>query len=165
MNKYLEELIEKSKSENLDTVNDALTDLGLLVERHTQNRYGEEDYLTLLGNDEKLFNLRLTENEVELLTCFFFYHILNVSVHPVTVAWCLGKCYNMNILRGMTHLLDIFCSDDDVTLQLLYSINSLFGLESVMPMLLTIRTKKDLPNTSKYLEELESEGFFGSVMN
>ena len=90
MNKHLKNLIEKSKSENFEKANSALSDLGLLVERHTQNRYLEEDYLTLFGFNEEIFDLRLTDNEVEYLVSFFFYHILNKKEHAVTAAWCLG---------------------------------------------------------------------------
>lgn len=165
MNRSLEILIDQAKTNDPKIVSDALTDLGLLVERHTQNRYSEDDYLSLLGNNEELFNLKLTDKEVELLVCFFFYHILNIHVHPVTVVWCLGKCYNLNILDGMNRLINVFQSNDEIVLQLLYSVNALFGLENIMPTLLILREKKELHNTQKYLEELSSDGFFGSVLN
>lgn len=165
MNKHIRDLIEKSKSADLTIANDALSDLGLLVERHAQNRYSEKDYLTLLGNDYDLYNLRLTDSDVEQLTSFFFYYILNKSEHKVTAAWCLGKCYNMDILEGMKNLLKTFNTNDEIVLQLLYSINALFGLQTIMPSLLELKERLDLPNTKNYLEELESEGFFGSFMN
>lgn len=165
MNKHLLELIKKSKSDDLGVANDALSDLGLLVERHTQNRYSEKDYLTLLGNDDDLYNLRLTDNEAELLAAFFFYYMLNKNEHGITLAWCLGKCYNMDILEGMKNLLKNFSTNDEVVLQLLYSINALFGLKTIMPLLLDLKERLGLPKTRGYVEELESEGFFGSIMD
>ena len=165
MDEHLKKLIVKAKSKDSAAISDALTDWGLLLERHTQNRYSEQDYLTLLGNNDALFTLRLKDEDVEILTNFFFYHILNIHIHPVTAAWCLGKCYNMDILDGMKRLLNLFDSNDEITLQLIYSINSLFGLEQIGQQLMVLRKRTDLPNTTKYLEGLSTEGFFESILN
>ena len=65
----------------------------------------------------------------------------------------------------MNNLLLVFANDDEVTLQLIYSINALFSLDDIKPLLLKLKERSDLPNTRKYLEELDDEGFFGSVLN
>ncbi len=165
MNENLKNLLEKSKSNDFTVANNALSDLGLLVERHTQNRYSEKDYLLLLDNNEELYNLKLTDSDVDVIVSFFFDQILNGTDHGVTLAWCLGKCYHLDIFEGMKKLLTVYDDDDDVTLQLLYSINALFGLDTIKPKLLKIKNRKDLPNTKSYLDELEANGFFGSVLN
>ena len=157
MNKNIKELIVKAKSNDSDKISDALTDLGLLIERHTQNRYSEEDYLILLGNNIELFELRLEEEEVDIIVNFFFFHILNININPITVAWCLGKCYNVDILEGMKRLLVLFSYNDELTLQLLFSINGLFGFEKIKEELIILNNTEGLTNTKKYLNEIGLE--------
>jgi len=138
---------------------DALTDLGLLIERHTQNRYGEKEYLSLLGNDQDLYELRLTHEEVERGTQFLFYHLLNIRLHPVTAAWCLGKCYGQDILKGITGLLDVYRADDDVCEQLLFSVNALYDFDriktQIRPILDLLGSIDNLPKTHELIHSLE----------
>lgn len=127
MNKKISFLIkEASLVDNHETILDALTNLGLLLERHTQYRYSESSYLSLFGNDDELFNLRLSNNDVDEIIYFLFYHIINIHIHPVTVAWCFGKCYDCRIYQGILNLLRLFNKDDDICEQLLFSLNALY---------------------------------------
>jgi|688.fasta_scaffold766183_1 hypothetical protein len=154
MNKLIKELFLKSTSIDSDIVNESLTDLGLLVERHTQDRYSEEDYLLLLGNNKSLFDLILSEDEVDEIIHFFFFHLININIHPVTVIWCLGKCYNKDILTGMRRLLKIYSDNDEISLQLIYSIVALFGIEAIKEELHDLKMKKELKNTNEYINNL-----------
>ncbi len=127
MNTKIQTLISNAQfNEDDKVIMAALTNLGLLVERHTQNRYNDLSYLSLLGNDDELFELKLSDNDVNSIAHFLFYHIMNTGVHPVTVAWCLGKCYGLDIYQGIIGLLKLFSHDDDICEQLLFSLNALY---------------------------------------
>lgn len=126
MNKKILELSALAAStDHQDISMTALTQLGLLVERHTQNRYTDTSYEFLFESYD-LYHLKLEDEDVNYLVKFFFYHIINIHQHPVTVAWCLGKCYNQNIYEGIKRLLMLFKDNDDLCEQLLFSLNALY---------------------------------------
>lgn len=155
INNQIIKLFENAISNDISKVGNALNDLGLLVERHTQNRYQEKDYLLLFGNNEELFNLYLEDIEVKLITNFFFFHIINYELGQITTAWCLGKCYNQNIYKGMLSLLKVFKYNDEVCEQLLFSMNSLYDprltLVDIIDILKDRLNTAKMPKTSKVI--------------
>ncbi|HEX8576966.1 MAG TPA: hypothetical protein VF677_11795 [Flavobacterium sp.] len=157
MNRQIEILFKKSKLNNIGFSNSALTDLGLLVERHTQNRYEDDSYLYLFSSKE-IFEIKPEDKEIEVIINFFFYYIININHDSVTVAWCIGKCYGFDIILGLVRLLNIFNEDDQVSLQLLYSINSLYDFRNVkdyvIPILNEIILNNKLDKTIEYINEL-----------
>lgn len=159
MNKKIEILFEKSRLNDFDSSNLALADLGLLVERHLQDRYHDEGYLHLLSSKE-IYKIKLEDIEIEYIINFFFYHILNINQNPITVAWCLGKCYGFDIIFGIIRLLNVFNEDDEVCLQLLCSINSLYDFRNVknhlLPTLNKIKIEGKLNKTIEQINELYS---------
>ncbi|GAA3628840.1 hypothetical protein [Flavivirga jejuensis] len=158
MNTKIQELIEEAKLINdHKAIMSALTNLGLLMERHTQDRYSDEDYLILLGNDEDLFKLRLSEADTTEIVHFLFYHIININVYPVTVAWCFGKCYGCDIYSGIKQLLKLYKDNDDVCEQLLFSLNGLYDpretFKDVAKILEDSIKSIPLPRTNEVLKE------------
>jgi hypothetical protein len=153
----IKSLIQKTASSNLDDAMHSLTDLGLLIERHTQNRYADKDYLLLFGSNEELYHLVLKNDEVEYIVQFLFYHIMNIQIHPVTVAWCLGKCYGFDIYDGIINLFKIFKGEDDICQQLIFSMTSLFEREDMYYEIYCILEKPvkegDLPLSAIALSE------------
>lgn len=160
MEKIILTLFKDAQSDDLEISNGALTDLGLIIERHKQNRYDDSSY-ELLFNNKDLFIIKNSENEIEIIISFLFYYIMNFENNSVTVAWCLGKCYNCNILIGIKKLFIIFDSDDEVSLQLLYSINSIYNFSEIKIELDTVINKiiseNKLKNTVEYLTNLKKQ--------
>lgn len=157
MNILLKNLMLKSLSDDLNEVNDSLTDLGLLTERHTQDRYSEEEYLNLLDNNYELYNYKLSDNEVSYIVHFLFYHILNVQKQKVTVAWCLGKCYGLDIYKGIINLFRVFKEEDETCQQLIFSMTSLFEIDGMYDEIYSILENPikngDLPQSAIALSE------------
>lgn len=158
MNIEVRKLINEAKMvDDQKSMMSTLTNLGLLIERHTQNRYTDDSYRILLGNDDDLFNLKLTNEDVDSIVHFLFYHIINISIHPVTVAWCLGKCYNYDIYNGIKRLLELYRYDDDICEQLLFSLNALYDPRETFKDISKILEKSikeiPLPKTDRVLQE------------
>ncbi|WP_303318944.1 hypothetical protein Q4Q34_05700 [Flavivirga abyssicola] len=157
MNIEVKELIDKAKLVNdHKAMMSALTNLGLLIERHTQDRYADDSYHILFGNDD-LFNLKLTNEDTNSIVHFLFYHIINIKIHPITVAWCLGKCYNYDIYDGIKRLLKLYSYDDDICEQLLFSLNALYDpretFEDIAKILEEPIKSIPLPKTNEVLRE------------
>ncbi|RXR21475.1 hypothetical protein [Flavobacterium stagni] len=160
MKNIVEDLIYIMRSENEDKSNSAITYLGLLVERHIQDRYCDIDYLHLFHNDIQIYNLKLSENDVNsILETVLFELFLYVNKNPVSLAWCLGKFHDKDILSDFLKLFEIYKNDDDVFLQLLFSLNSIYDLREIMNTLNLELKKIDLSKLEKskeYLIELSS---------
>lgn len=131
MSEIIKKLFSRAVSKNEDDVMYALTDMGLMIERHTQNRYEQEEYLQLMDNNYELYEYHLVEEDVEQIISFLFYHILNIHIHPVTVVWCLGKCYNRDIKLGMNNLRKLYKNEEAIQEQIVFSMTALFGSESI----------------------------------
>jgi|GEM_PF-5299566 len=160
MKNIVENLIYVMRSENEDKSLSAITSLGLLVERHIQDRYSDVDYLHLFHNDIQIYNLKLSDNEVNLIlenVLFELFH--NVNKNAVSLAWCLGKFHDKYILSDFLKLFKIYKNDDDVFLQLLFSLISIYDLREIVNTLNFEFEKIDfskLMKSQEYLMELSS---------
>jgi hypothetical protein len=54
----------------------------------------------------------------------------------------------------MRRLLKIYSDNDEISLQLIYSIVALFGIEAIKEELHDLKMKKELKNTNEYINNL-----------
>lgn len=150
--------MKRALSDDNQVANGALTDIGLIIERHTQNRYKDRTYKSLFTDYFEAYNFVLEEFELDRLRDFLFFYALNKNENKLTVIWCLGKCYGQNIYPGMENLLKLFNENDEVCEQLIYSINALFDFRVFMPKILEILNNSLennlLPKTKEILENI-----------
>lgn len=157
MENTVEKLIKDTHSEDGNVALKSIEYLGLLVERHLQDRYAEEDFFYLLDKRKELFDLKLRDSDIDFIIHTIFYQLINSNLHSVTLAWCLSKFYGKNILIGFTRLFTIYKNEDDVFIQLLMSINSIYDFRDISNIICNEFKKVDfteLPNSLEFLVEL-----------
>lgn len=96
---YIQRLIGKSENSSENSSLYALKDLGLLTERHTQNRY-DEDY-SLLFDEDDLIKIKLADEDVNILVYYFLYRLTNKFPFAVTTAWVLGNVMGILSRKGL----------------------------------------------------------------
>ena len=106
---------------------------------------------------DKLYNLKLNKTDIDLIIHTVFYHLINSNLYPVTFAWCLGKFYQKDLLVGFTRLFKIYEDEDDVFIQLLMSLNSIYDFRVIIDVICSEFKKinfRNLPKSHEFLVEL-----------
>lgn len=157
MNNLIVKLLNKGENlEDKDSREHALLSLGLLVERHTQNRYNEQDYLHLLGNDMDLFNIKLTELEVNEIHSFFIQQLKAQNPSSVTLTWGLGKCYGKSHLQELLEIISLYDRQDEVCQQVLFSATGLLAKDQYIKLInqtTLILEGKNMPLTRQIIQD------------
>lgn len=112
-NEILQELKTGSLLPDATAANEYLTDMMLLLERHTQHRYAEEDFPVI--RVERGTQLIIEEDDVWELIYFLFYVLLNHPDRAWAAAWALGKCYGHDIREGLCQGIESYMRKDDTT--------------------------------------------------
>jgi hypothetical protein len=135
-----------------------LTDIMLLLERHTQGRYAEEGFPAI--RVEQQGKIRLDDEDVRELICFLFYVLLNHPDRAWAAAWALGKCYGHDIVEGVCQGIELYWQKDDQTcFYLIKAISDSHQMNELSPRVMTlfrIVGKEGLPQSRQFLASLFS---------
>lgn len=110
--KILNQLMEACEGDNLERVFDSSRVLGLLIERHRQNRYDDSSYSTLLGSEE-LYDLQLSDEIVDDLVGKLFDILESCEDRAGLMAWALGKAYDSSVIEKLLQYLEDKWEDND----------------------------------------------------
>ena len=113
MPKSLIKLLNEVKGSDLIDAFHASRELGLLVESHRQDRYGDTSYEMLLSSKE-LNQLRLTDKIVERLTEELLSVLENHSERSSLVVWPLGKTFKPSVIDRLLKHLEKNWKDNDI---------------------------------------------------
>jgi hypothetical protein len=143
------------KSDDIGQALDALNDLGFCIERHKKNKYDDIEYMKYFI-DKSYFNLRLSDEDIDLCIYYLFYLLMNYFDRASRVAWCLDKCYDESIIYGLVHAIELYSNynDDDTVFGLLMAITSVHELKTVDPKIIEILKwvqTKGMKDTNEFL--------------
>lgn len=103
--KILNQLVEACQSNGLEGVFDSSRVLGLLIERHRQNRYDDSSYSALLGSEE-LYGLQLSDEMVDDLVQKLLDILENCEDRASLMVWPLGKAYDSSVMERLLQFLE-----------------------------------------------------------
>lgn len=134
----------------------SIQDLELLIERHTQDRYGEEDYK--IGFFSKsLFSLELTKEEGDDIVYFLIYLLFNFPDRAGYTAHAIKKCYGYFILEACICGIQIYKDKDDfATINLIEAIVNNWELDKIPEKvwdLFNSVSQNGLPRSVEYLNK------------
>ncbi|MBX3256100.1 MAG: hypothetical protein KF862_18330 [Chitinophagaceae bacterium] len=125
MDEVIKSLIERIESVNDETSMRALSDLRLVVERFTMNRYEEKeesDY-RILFYDKTLIDYRLKEDDYDNIKYFLFYILLNLPGKAFFIAKCIKVLYDETANEAICSAVEVFLrKNDEVTYELLLAL-------------------------------------------
>ncbi len=107
------ELLNRVKGNDLSDAFHASRQLGLLIERHRQNRYQDLSYESLLSSED-LNELRLTDRVVEQLTAELFSVFETYKDRASLAVWPLGKTFNKSVVDRLLKFLERNWAENDV---------------------------------------------------
>ena len=131
MNDNLIKIINDCKSNDLKITEIGFGDLQLVIERHSQDRYGDNytnEYCLLFSNREYL-DIKIDNFEFDYIKSFLFYSILNynISISPI-IAKCIKVLYEKENIEAICKLIEYFIDKNDTTTDLLIlSIKNMFN--------------------------------------
>jgi hypothetical protein len=162
MNDFDKSLLKKVQEKcQLPSVNDeviySIQDLELLIERHTQSRYGEKDYK--IGFYSKgLFSMVLNNEDADIIVYFLFYLLFNFPDRAGYTAHAIKKCYGYNIIEACTCGIKIYMNKDDfATINLIEALVNNYTLSELPKSVWDIfnSVKNDgLPHSREHLEKM-----------
>jgi hypothetical protein len=128
MDSILLKLIQNAGGEYEKRFVNALLDLRLIVERYTQNRYGEEELgnYQLLFNDKSLLSYRITAEDLLYTKHFLFYLLFNNSDRAVLAAKCIKVLFDKSSWNAILAGIEFYMyRDDHTTCELIFAITDL----------------------------------------
>ena len=157
MHKTIKNLIEKCDSEDAVIWRKALVHSAYLIERHSMERYGDQNYHDM---PDDLSNHILTEDEYQELvnTLIGVLKIENDGEKVATAAWALGKSFSDRVVPHLIHLLkECWKTDGDIAYQTLIALDN-HGIEQVKDIVADIAKygKGKSHEFALQLKELES---------
>lgn len=137
-NAFLNRLLNDCKSDSIELALDSLDDLGYLIERFTVIRKEEdnskviEEYKILFIRKE-LISVVLSEDDYNYILYYLFYLLMNFHDRSYRTAWCLGKCYDKSIQKGIRLAAEAFISEgnDDTVAYLIKAITDTNEFEDI----------------------------------
>ena len=136
-----------------EEIREAIQDLGLLMERHTQKRYGESNYEILFKNN--LYEVRLTQQQADYIFFFLFYLLLNFPDRSAYVALALTKCYCYDMTEAACQGIELYMKKDDFTcVNLIKAIRNSRDLDKRTIDLFNIVRSEGLYHSKEYLNDL-----------
>lgn len=156
----LNRLLNDCKSQNIELALESLDDLGYLIERFTLIRSEEdsnkiiEEYKALFYRKE-LIAIELSKDNYDYILYYLFYLLMNFPDRSSRTAWCLGKCYDKSIQKGVRLAAETFMilGNDDTVVYLLKAItdiNEFQDLEEETLKLLYKIKESELPYSSAF---------------
>lgn len=106
-------LLSEIKGKNLSDAFHASRKLGLLIERHCQDRYADTTYELLLSNNE-LNELRLSDFLVNELVEELFFILENYKDRGNLAVWPLGRTFDPTVIDRLLQYLKKNWTDDTV---------------------------------------------------
>jgi hypothetical protein len=133
-----------------------IKDLELLIERHTQQRYGEEDYL--IGFYKKdLFYYTLNKEEADTIVYFLIFLLFNFPDRAGFTAHAIKKCYGYDLLEACCTGINFYMQKDDfATINLIDFILNTIKRDQIPPKVWDIFDTvlhNGLPHTIKFLNK------------
>lgn len=117
MDQMLNQLIQHIQSENRYEFTSALSDLRLVIERFTMNRYEEKemkDYYNLFG-DKRLVDYKMQKDDYFLVKNFLFYALLNFPDRSLLTAKCIKVLFDNSALEAICNSVEFFSTKNDET--------------------------------------------------
>ena len=127
MNDILDDILIKIQSNQQKKFENALLDLRLLIERYTQNRYGEDEIKNyiLLFTDRSLINYRLNNEELIQIKYLLFFLLFNFPDRAVLVAKCIKVLFDINVREAICAGIELYMKKDDhATCELIFAITN-----------------------------------------
>jgi hypothetical protein len=139
-----------------EEVRNHIQDLELLIERHTQQRYGEEDYL--IGFYKKdLFTYHLTSEEADSIVYFLTFLLFNFPERAGFTAHAIKKCYGYDLFEACYNGINLYMQKDDfATINLMEFILNNMTRDQIPPKvwdLFNVVLQNGLPYSIKYLNK------------
>lgn len=133
-----------------------IQDLELLIERHTQQRYGEEDY-KIGFYSKKLYYYTLRQEEADSIVFFLCFLLFNFPDRAGYTAHAIKKCYGYEILDVCCNGIRIYMNKDDfATINLIEFILNSMQKEEIPEIVWEVFNsviKNGLPYSIEYLKE------------
>jgi hypothetical protein len=140
MNVQLKEVINAIKSGGGKVSVDTITQLGLLIERASMDRYGDPVYEDL-GMPPDWLELRLSSHELDELLATLVELLNSDAELAPTAAWALGKAFSGSTVPGLIAALDKYWrSDDETAYQILIALDN-HGKEGAIDLIRLIASK------------------------
>lgn len=145
---------------------DSIKDLELLIERHTQDRYFEIEYLSLFTN-KKFYDVVLEADEANHIVYFLFFLLLNFPDRSPLTAHAVTKCYNFHILVAVSQGIELYMNKNDITtINLIKHITNSYYLNLLDKNIINIFNnviKNGMPESKAFL--IEEFQFFKDKYN
>jgi hypothetical protein len=118
----------------------SFSDLGLMVERFYSSPKEDEEYKELLDNSDLTEELNFNNSDIELITYYLLYKLLDTNnSYSAQMAWCLGKCFELDLCPQLISLMNVYINDDLVLSQLLAGFNAHSTINTPLEPLKSIR--------------------------
>lgn len=111
--RIVEKLWGIAASDDLVESDYALARLGLLIEKHCQERHADTIY-SELGFDEELNNLRLNSAQINQIAKEMVVILMNDPTHAGRAAWSLGKTFDIQFSPDLYVALERYWKTNDI---------------------------------------------------
>jgi hypothetical protein len=132
MDSILIKLVQNAGGDSEKQFVNALLDLRLIIERRTQNRYGDEEVgnYRLLFSDKSLISYRIAFEDLLFAKHFLFYLLFNNSDRAVLAAKCIKVLFDKSSWDAICAGIEYYMQrDDDTTCELIFAITDLDDAE------------------------------------
>lgn len=135
-----------------------IQDLELLIERHIQQRYEDEDYKTGF-HTKSLYYYRVSEEEADRIVHFLVYLLFNFPDRAGYTAHAIKKCYGYDLLEVCCCGIRIYMNQDDfATINLMEFLFNNINREEIFQKVWDIFNEvlqNGLPYSVQYLKNRE----------
>lgn len=117
-------LLTQAVSGVFEDAQEALTKIGLVIEKNRQGRHDDSEYIKL-GLNNALCNVRLSTAEIALIADALINVLLRYDDRAGGAAWSLGKTFDPQVSKSLYKALELYWrKNDDTAAQILYSIQN-----------------------------------------